>query len=138
MAAPPTWLEEFANAVAGHINPADLLSPLGCHYCYVDERWEVTLFAAHTEIMGGRKDGARRSSKFSINLTELSTLFSEVTSCEWQSLPMGPKDDLGSHISMEGLYAGQQVWLRILASAPRRFHPGRLAHVRELVWEDMW
>lgn len=138
MAAPPPWLEEFANAVAGELTPVDLLSPLGCHYCFVDGQWEVTLFAAQTEVLGGQKDGTIRPSKFSVNLMELIRLFGDVREAYWQSLPLGPRDDLGAHVSIEGIYAGEPVWLRILAAAPRRFRPGRLAHTRELVWEEMW
>lgn len=138
MAAPPPWLEELANAAAARLSPVDLLAPLGCHYCFVDDQWEVTLFAANTEILGGRKDGALCSSKFSLNVFELFDLFEEVRGCQWQSLPLGSYDELGAHISLEGTYAGQGVWLRILASAPRRFRSGRLAHVHDHIWEEVW
>lgn len=135
---PPAWLAELANHVTAVIRPADVMSPLGCHYQFVDGVWEVTIFASMTEIVGGERDGLRFPSRFSIDLQALLLLFDEVATAEWQVLPLGPEDDLGAHLSIEGTYGEQPVWLRIPAQAPQRFEIGRYANVYEMRFVDMW
>lgn len=138
MPSPPGWLKSLANSVAVQMTPVEQLSPIGCHYCQVDGIWEVTIFASKTHIVGGKMDGLMRPSKFHVDLRGVMNLLTEVREVHWQPLPMGPEDELGSHLSIEGTYDGQPVWLRILARAPKRFKPGRRAIVYELQWEEVW
>ena len=138
MAAAPEWLVEFANSIALNMTPTDVMSPLGCHFCHVDGHWEIALFAADTEIVGGRKDGMHRGSRFSLDVLAATRYFTRVTSITWQALPFGSYDELGAHIAVEGMVGEEEVWLRVLSRAPERFNPGRLARVYELAWEEMW
>ncbi len=138
LASPPPWLQEMANAVALYLQPWELFPPLGCHYVHVHDQWEVTLFAASTEMVGGRRDGARHPSRFNADLGGIQGIFSDVKRFEWQSLPVARDDELGAHVSLEGTYEGHAVWLRILAQAPDRFHSGRLVHIHDQVWEEIW
>ena len=140
MSPPPTWLAELANRVATEMYPIDVMSPIGCHYFYSDEssQWDLTLFAADTEVVGGARDGSRSPSKFNLDLSHLNTMFSKITNFHWQALPMGPNDDLGPHVSVEGIFRGQRVWLRILSQSPECFETGRKAKPYELSMEDVW
>ncbi len=138
MPAPPEWLQKFADAVALQMNPVDLLAPVGCHFCLVEDTWEVTLFASSTQIVGGKKDGVLRHSRFHVDLRRVVDLFSEIWSLTWQPLSLAADDELGPHLSMEGLVAEHPVWLRILARAPKRFDPGRRAVVYDGIWDETW
>jgi hypothetical protein len=138
MNQPPDWMQSLADEAGALIHPVDLLAPLGCHYCEVNGVWEITLFASQTEILGGPLDGGLRASRFHVDLAELIVLFDEVSSAYWQALGLGEEDDLGPHVGIEGRYAGHDVWLRILANAPKRFPPGRVAHVQQGTWEELW
>ena len=131
-------LQKFADAVALQMNPVDLLAPVGCHFCFVDDTWEVTLFASSTQIVGGKKDGVLRHSRFHVDLRGVIDLFSEIWSLTWQPLSLAADDELGPHLSIEGLFAEHPVWLRILARAPKRFDPGRRAIVYDATWEETW
>jgi hypothetical protein len=64
MPSPPEWLQELADAAALQLIPADVLSPIGCHFGFADEAWEISLFAASTQIVGGKHDGVLRPSRF--------------------------------------------------------------------------
>lgn len=135
---PPAWLQTFANDVAARIVPVDLLPPLGCHFAYVEPQWEVTLFAASTEVVGGQRDGELRPARFACNVKAVLGLFDAIETIHWQTMMVSADDELGAHISIEGLYEGRSVWLRILARPPRRFEAGRLARVNEMSWEEVW
>lgn len=140
MTSPPEWLLELTNRTTAEIAAFDVLSPLGCHY-FRDERkdvWEVTVFASSTEIIGGERDGEHTHSRFALDLRQMSALLDELWSFHWQALPLGPDDDLGPHVSLEGRHAGHHVWLRILASPPKHFEPGRYINVYERSIDDLW
>jgi hypothetical protein len=138
MSNPPAWLQEFADAVAAHLHAVDVLSPLGCHVHQSAELWEVTLFASSTEMIGGSRDGQGRVSRFHVDLLGLTHLFDRIDSYHWQAQGLGAQDEVGPHISIIGRCHGQQVWLRIPSIAPKAFPPGRLAHVHQQTWEEVW
>lgn len=118
----------------------DVLAPLGCHYHHnrALDQWEVTIFVGGTEIVGGELDGQIRFSKFHLDLRELFDLFDFVDEFHWQAARMGPDDDLGPHVSVEGAVEGRSVWLRVLAYPPARFSKGRNLIADTLKLEDVW
>ncbi|NOX54717.1 MAG: hypothetical protein GXP27_09815 [Planctomycetes bacterium] len=143
MASPPKWLEDLANRVASLMRAADVLAPIGCHFFHArfpKDQWEVTLFVGKTETVGGSQDGATTLSPFTLDLAQLMDLFSEVESFHWQALKLGPTDELGPHISVEGYYKGVAVWLRVLAEPPARFELGRYVCIArgEMLLQDIW
>ena len=140
MSSLPTWIEQLTESVIEHIQPVDLMAPIGCHVFHNPElnEWEVTLFAARTEVVGGQFDGKITSSKFVLDLQKLSELFSTVTRIQWQSHSIDQDDELGPNVSVEGMYNGHQVWLRILADSPERFETGRYVHSEELRVHNVW
>jgi hypothetical protein len=138
MPSPPEWLQQLADAAALQMIPADILAPVGCHFCFVDQTWEISLFAASTQIVGGKLDGVVRPSRFHVDLQVVTKLFSEVHELSWQALPLATDDELGSHIAITGTYRENKVALRILSRAPRQFEAGRRAIVYENAWEETW
>ena len=140
---PPNWLAKLANQVASEMTGVDILSPIGCHYFRNEgpaEQWEISLFAARTEIVGGQRDGVETLSRFTLDLKSIACIFSEVKRFHWQGLPFGSEseDEVGPHISIEGTFEGHSVWLRILASAPKRFQSGRYANAYEMRMIELW
>jgi len=138
MPSPPEWLQELANAAALQLIPADILAPIGCHFSFADETWEISLFATSTQIVGGKHDGVLRPSRFHVDVQAVTRLFSEVHDLAWQALPLATDDELGSHIAITGTSRENKVTLRILSRAPRRFAAGRRAIVYENAWEEIW
>lgn len=140
MTQPPEWLAELADAVAEAIIGVAEPAPLGCHYFYDEPRdqWEVTLFPAATEVVGGRFDGRVTPSPFALDLARLSWALDVVERFHWQTHPLGPDDDLGPHVSLEGSHGGHSVWVRILAEAPEQFPIGRRVDASGEGLEDLW
>lgn len=138
MVSPPDWLSRLANAVTANFRSYDTLSPIGCHFQQVHDLWEVTLFASRTEIVGGPQDGSTSNASFSVDIRSLMDVFNTIETVSWQSQPLGQRDELGSHIAIEGTYDDNQVWLRITAEAPERFGVGRRANVNQKHIEEIW
>jgi hypothetical protein len=137
-ASPPEWLKELADSAALLMTPVDLMPPVGCHFCCTDGVWEVTLFASNTQIVGGRRDGQVRRSRFNVDVQALFRLFAHVDEVSWQAHPLGTEDELGPNIAVEGNYGDQQVRLRVLAFPPKCFDSGRRALVYVPTWEETW
>ncbi|HAH44831.1 hypothetical protein [uncultured Gimesia sp.] len=130
----------MANQVASLMYDVDILAPIGCHFFHNSSRneWEVTIFASNTEIVGGEWDGVLAPSKFCFNILNLGEIFEEVESIFWQALPVDYDDQLGCHISIEGKYEGERVWVRVLAEAPEEFEAGRRMQAYEFNLKEIW
>ncbi len=140
MMNPPGWLEQLANDAVSEMLPIDILAPVGCHF-HCDEtngQWEVTIFASRTEVVGGKYDGRLTESFFSLDLAAVSRLFDAVSSLHWHVVPSAGPDELGPHVSIEGLYDGHLVWLRMAAAAPEAMPVGRLVDVHAADIIDQW
>lgn len=136
--SPPGWLKELADAAAQLMMPADVIAPIGCHYCFADDVWEITLFASSTEIVGGGQDGEVRRSRFCLDIQALTRVFVVVHEISWQAHELGGDDELGPHIAVEGAFGEYDVRLRVLAFPPKRFASGRRAIVYVPSWEESW
>lgn len=110
---------------------------LGGHV-HLDEtsnQWEITFFRSRTSIVGGSRDGRRRVSRFHLDLAGLLDVFDHVRRTAWQTHPLDEDDELGSHVAIEGVFAGHDVWVRILAEPPERFESGWTPRTR---FEEKW
>lgn len=134
----PEWLSQLADRVAAQIVAVDLAAPVGCHYALVNGRWEVTIFAGSTEVVGGPHDGRYRPSRFFLDIQGLLEYFDSIDSLAWQAQGLGAEDEVGPHLSIEGTCEGHAVWLRVPAYAPRRFPPSRRADPNRELWEEVW
>lgn len=137
MSQPAAWLSGLADAIAMTVAPltTEPLPALDCHFTKYEGVWEITLFTESTEVVGGPEDGSIRHSPLGVRVAEILDLFQSVSSCNWQTQAFGPEDDLGPHLSIEGLYKGRMVWLRILAAAPQQF-PRRRTIIRNRLIND--
>ena len=138
MSTPPVWLTTLANQVAALIEPIGTMGPIGCHHHMGPAGWEITVFAASTEVVGGPHDGRVFEARFEVDLKALVLLFSSVSSMHWQSQELGQEDDLGAHLSIEGVYGEEPVFVRIPALAPAQFEPGRKMLVHRRTWQEVW
>lgn len=138
MTPPPEWLATLANEIAVQIEPLGTMSPIGCHYHSGPAGWEITVFAALTEVVGGPNDGQVFGTGFEIDLKALMNIFSRVNTMHWQSQSLGQQDELGAHLSIEGLYGEEPVCVRIPAISPERFGPGRQMLVHQRRWHEVW
>jgi hypothetical protein len=139
MSSPPSWLAEFVNSVATHVLPVADSAPLGCHYHLDDDGvWEVTLFAARKETVGGPQDGHVRPSRFRVDLLAVCAEFQTIHGVSWQAQRMGRRDELGPHVAVEGEFRGTTIWLRIPAAAPQQFPPCRSHVTNNHRSEEIW
>src|SRR4051794_20126959 len=96
---------------------------LGVRYREDEGAWEVLVYELPVEMVGGRHDGEVVSPGFSLDLEAVRSAFTRVDAVSWQAHPMGEGDE-GPSVSVEGEYAGHEVWLRVLAFAPDDEGPG--------------
>lgn len=139
-AVPPPWLRWFINDVTRAVIDRQILAPLGCHY-FEDtaaEVWEVTLFVSRTEIVGGPQDGQRIPEHLQLDISAAMRAFDAEPQICWQVGSAATDDEIGSHLSLEGVARGRQVWLRFTQEAPAELGPGRLLHAVDGVLEDLW
>lgn len=145
MASPPEWITPLANALSAHLVPAALPAPLGAHVQLGapheesnEEVWEVSVFYGKTEIVGGPDDGRRTDTAFWLDLEGAFRVLNRVDRFYWQTVSLGPNDDLGSHVAIEGDYLGHPVRLRMLAAAPKQFPSARSADTIKGTFLDLW
>ena len=96
------------------------------------------LFLSRTEVYGGAADGKSVPGGLQIDVAAVSRAFDFAPAVYWQSEKFSSDDELGNHLSFEGVARGVQVWLRILQSAPEWAGPGRLVRAESGRVEDLW
>lgn len=144
MDALPDWITALAAALAEHFVAAAVPSPMGAHVQRStdadapDGVWEVSLFYGKTEIVGGPQDGQRTDTPFWLDLNGVRGVFDRISGFHWQAAPLGPRDDLGPHVAIEGDYRGNPVRVRILAAAPTQFPSARSADTHKGTFIDLW
>ena len=142
MDAAPDWLPALTNALSAHLVAAALPAPMGAHIQRASDApetiWELSLFYGKTEIVAGPQDGRRTDTVFWLNLAQLETVFDRVDAFYWQAAPLGPVDDLGPHVAIEGTFQGNAVRVRILANAPAQFPAARSADTLKGTFIDLW
>ncbi|MCA9087639.1 MAG: hypothetical protein KDA90_03280 [Planctomycetaceae bacterium] len=120
---PPQWMHLFIDEVCRCQRQLSGTS-LGCHYHKEGDVWEVTLFCAATEVVGGPHDGERMHPTFWTDLKQLTGLL-DVEEMYWQANALDEQDQLGTHLSIIGRYNDHPIWLRILAASPGGLPPGQ-------------
>ena len=118
MAEAPQWLTSLVDAVGNCMEAHCASGPLGFSWRQEDDFWEISVYSTPGEIVGGAQDGAVIVPGFSLDVQELMLSFESVADLHWRSQAFGPHDNLGPHVSIEGVSQGRQVWLQVLAEAP--------------------
>ena len=137
---PPAWLRWFVNDAIRGIVDRHVAAPVGCHYFRdtVEQVWEISLFLSSTEVCGGALDGKHVPGGLQIDVMQVAEAFDHAPVVNWQSEKFASDDELGNHLSFEGVARGIKVWLRILQSAPAWAGPGRLVFAENGKVEDIW
>lgn len=121
---PPTWLETLVDIISNCIEPHSPMGPLEYGYLLEEDIIELIVYPTPVELVGGAADGAVVVPGFSLDLQALQSAFERVEAVHWQAHDMGPHDFDGPHLSVEGLYEGHSVWLRLLSEPPEETEPG--------------
>jgi hypothetical protein len=99
------------------------MGALGWRY-HEEDLVELVVYPTPVELVGGEQDGTIVIPGFSLDVQALQAVFERVTALDWHAQDVGPDDEDGPHISLEGTYQGHAVWLRVLAEAPDDEEPG--------------
>ena len=121
---PSAWMTELVEAVAGCMEVHSAAGPVGWRYHEEDDLVELVIYATPVELLGGEYDGTIVLPGFSLDVQALESLFERVTALLWRAQGLGPNDVAGPCLSVEGVYRGHPVWLRVLAEAPDDEEPG--------------
>jgi len=121
---PEAWLEDLIDLVGNCIEAHSLAGPAAWRYWMEDDLNHLIFYPTTVKLIGGEWDGEEVLPGFSLDVQTLLSAFQEVEAVYWNSQGMGPYDDEGPRISIEGIYQGHDVWLRILAEPPEDEEPG--------------
>ncbi len=124
MSQTPAWMKALVDVVSGCMEVHTVMGPLGFRWGEEDQFWEVIVYPTPIELVGGAADGELVSPGFSLNLQELWCSFDEVTDVNWCAYDFGPHDPDGPYISIEGVYQGHHVYLKVVSEAPNDEEPG--------------
>jgi len=138
--SPPAWLRWFVNDAVRGIVDRQVTAPIGCHFYHDADTnvWEVSLFISRTEVCGGPADGKLVPSGLQIDIMAVCSAFDSPPAVYWQAEKISHDDELGNHLSLEGIARGFGVWLRILQNPPEWTGPGRVVHAATGNVEDVW
>ncbi len=121
---PANWIEALVDTVSACIEAHNPMGPLEFWYGTEEEITQLIIFPTPVELVGGSVDGAVVVAGFSLDLHTLQAAFERLDAVTWQAHSLGPYDFEGAHLSLEGVYQGQEVWLRILPNPPEETEPG--------------
>jgi hypothetical protein len=123
-ASSPDWLEELVATVGDCLMAHSLMGPLGWYAYEEDGMTELVIYPKTVIFVGGALDGELGVPGFSFDVQTVLKAFEQVDAVQWNSQGMGPHDEEGAHLSIEGIYQGHEVWVRVLAEPPEDEEPG--------------
>ena len=119
----PDWLEDLVEAVAGCMEVDEPMGPLGYRWHEEDgDFWEIDLYPTPIELVGGAVDGAIVDPGYSLDLAALQSVFERIDALYWNT--HGYHGSEPPFVSVEGIYEGREVFLRVLSAAPDGEEPG--------------
>lgn len=121
----PDWIQELVQRISEQLRPLGFIGQIGFRYLRPNAdqnttgRWLLGIYLIPYELTGGQHDGAAAVSGFCLNIRDLLSIFSEVTTLEWR-VPRSYTDGLaGPEVWLEGLYRGSEaVQLHVYADPP--------------------
>lgn len=117
----PEWVRRFVVSVTDQMTSLNVEGELACHVYRNQSQnsgeWEITIFGEPVR-MGGRLAGFAVNPVYSVDALAVTALFDTPLSCRWQTAQIDSEDDLGTHLSIEGIQNGEAVWLRIVSQKP--------------------
>lgn len=118
----PEWLAGFVETVGSHMSEDDPAGPLGFRFREEEGTWEVVVYPAPVELVGGAHDGEVVDPGFRLDVEGLRSDFDSIQEIGWDSLALRDMD--GPHLWIEGTFDGHEILLKMLASAPDDEGPG--------------
>lgn len=114
----PEWLDQLAEQIVDALDP---LPTYVMHYFWWEPGdphnlypgWQLAFSPQAAEHVGGAEDGKVESPGFFANLSQIMGYFSKINLVAWHA-PTRYNNWLdGPHLSIEGQYGEQRLWLRI-------------------------
>lgn len=121
---PEAWLEDLIAGIGNCIEAHTLMGPFAWRYWPEDDFHHLLFYPTTVRLVGGKQDREEVLPGFSLDIDSLLSLFQSIEAVTWNSQGMGPYDDEGPRVSVEGIYQGHDVWLRVLAEPPEDEEPG--------------
>ncbi len=130
----PEWLEDLMATIGDCLTAHSPMGPLGWYAFEEEGMTELIIFPKTVLFVGGEMDGELGVPGFSFDVQTLLKAFERVDAVQWNSQGMGPHDEDGAHFSIEGIFQGHEVWVRILAEAPEDEEPGMEIDASDSEW----
>ena len=115
--APPLWIKELVEAVDECITVDGPTVPLEFHHGEQDGCWLVAVYPGRVKLAGLAAEGQTGACGFILDLEQLRSWFDQVQDVVWRS--QGSQPGEGPYVAIEGVYQGKNVFLEVLAHAPR-------------------
>jgi hypothetical protein len=120
----PTWIDSLIMNICDSIEGYSVTAGIGSHHRQEDELLELIIHPISIELVGGAEDGAEVVPEFSLDVQSVLAALEQVDAVYWFAHGFGPYNPEGPNISIEGIYEGHEVWIRILAYPPEGDPPG--------------
>lgn len=128
------WLEDLIATIGDCLTAHSPMGPLGWYAYEEGSMTELVIYPKAVMFVGGEMDGELGVPGFSFDVQTLLTSLERVDAVQWNSQGMGPHDEEGARLSIEGIYQGHDVWIRILAEAPEDEEPGMEIDAADSEW----
>lgn len=130
----PDRLDTLVNAISNAFSvELDRELPMGIKWDYIDDSedelhdyYNIIVFPACVEQVGGSQDGKRFTPKFAFRLSNIISLFDDIEDLVWCTLSHGPenKPEPANHLTILGTVEPYQVAVHILNEAPSESEAG--------------
>lgn len=112
----PEWLSNLVEGVTSAVEADSVMGPLGVRFFEEDGFWEILMYPEPIELVGGAADGAVVLPGMSVDVRQIESLFDRVDAVHWDT--NGFHGSEPPFLSVEGAFAGVELWLRFSAEAP--------------------
>lgn len=127
----PKWIESIVDHIANCMEAHSPMGPLGFEFNQDAEQWEVIVYPTSVELAGGPDDGAIVNPGFALDINQLNQAFDEIIDIQWVAHGLVHGDAFGPHVSLEGIYQGNAVYIQIHSYAPDDEPPGMILDTSE-------
>lgn len=125
----PRWLEDFVAVITDQMTADSPMGPLKIQCGQEEGFWEVVVSPTPIELVGGAQDGKVVMPGFSLDMEGLRAAFDSVAAMGWQSLGLALDD--GPYVFVEGVCAGNDVYLQVMAFPPENDEPSMKLDVNQ-------
>jgi hypothetical protein len=122
----PDWIRALVNDVlVDAFQPLGFIGPLGYrvwhpgHLDNIFDGWQIAVYPVPNEVRGSHPhDGERFVNGFCLDVGQILRVITDLKSVAW-NMPTSYNGELdGPELSLQGKFAGKQVWLRIFQMPP--------------------